>query len=121
MSTTHKTPPLIERMARALQAYVLTIDYMKRTVNPEEWETHGDWASLRAAADEVLALYEVQCNDVNDTRLILQTLPLPAALWWFIENVADDDRHRSDLFFLLRERMRNETPTQYAPEDSTDG
>lgn len=38
----------------------------------------------------------------------LQSLPLEHALWWFIENVTADDPHRTDYFFLLRERFRNE-------------
>ena len=33
-------------------------------------------------------------------------LPLIDALWWFIENVTDDDPQRNELFFRLRERMR---------------
>lgn len=36
------------------------------------------------------------------------TPPLVEALWWFIENVAVDDPERTDHFFALRERYRNE-------------
>lgn len=39
----------------------------------------------------------------------LQTLPLAEALWWFIENVNEDDSARTELFFYLRERKRNES------------
>ena len=37
----------------------------------------------------------------------LSTLPLTEALWWFIENMADDAEGRTDVFFSLRERMRD--------------
>lgn len=43
-----------------------------------------------AAAMEILA----SCSMVN-------------ALWWFIENVGDDDPNREAMFFHLRERMNN--------------
>lgn len=35
-------------------------------------------------------------------------LPLQEALWWFIENAQDDLCGRSEIFFALRERVRNE-------------
>jgi len=38
----------------------------------------------------------------------LQTLELPHALWWFIENIDADHKDRSDIFFYLRERVRTE-------------
>lgn len=36
----------------------------------------------------------------------LNTLNLPEALWWFIENINADDPHSTELFFYLRERVR---------------
>jgi hypothetical protein len=36
----------------------------------------------------------------------LDTLDLPTALWWFIENVTDETPGRSEIFFHLRERVR---------------
>lgn len=36
----------------------------------------------------------------------LASLPLPDALWWFIENVNADTPLRTEMFFALRERMR---------------
>lgn len=36
--------------------------------------------------------------------------PLVDALWWFIENVDSEDEHSSQLFFYLRERVRNLDP-----------
>lgn len=47
-------------------------------------------------------------NGMTDSELVLSTLPLVEALWWFIENVAPDDTERTTLFFLLRERYREE-------------
>jgi hypothetical protein len=43
-----------ELMRQALQAYVLTLDYMQRTVNAEEWATHGNWSRLAADANAAL-------------------------------------------------------------------
>jgi hypothetical protein len=39
----------------------------------------------------------------------LDTLPLAKALWWFIENVGQDDRKYTELFFYFRERVRAES------------
>lgn len=43
---------------------------------------------------------------VRTTKGYLATLPLVQALWWFIENVPTEHPHASELFFLLRKRMR---------------
>lgn len=43
----------------------------------------------------------------TETRDYLDTLPTTHALWWFIENVTDDDPIRTDVFFYLRERFRS--------------
>jgi hypothetical protein len=40
------------------------------------------------------------------------TLDLAAALWWFIENVTDEDPQRTETFFHLRERVRNSQPAR---------
>lgn len=42
----------------------------------------------------------------NTYRKYVADLPLQEALWWFIENMADDDPERQDIFFDLRERYR---------------
>jgi len=47
---------------------------------------------------------------LEETKSHLDWLPMANALWWFIENSNDDDPHRSELFFYLRERMRNHDP-----------
>lgn len=47
----------------------------------------------------------------------LGTLPMAQALWWFIENVNDDHADRQEIFFYLRERIRDHDPKadyQYA-------
>lgn len=38
----------------------------------------------------------------------LDRLPLALALWWFIEEVADEAPNRNAVFFYLRERVREE-------------
>ncbi len=38
----------------------------------------------------------------------LNTMNLKNALWWFIENIAEDDPSRTEIFFYLRERVRTE-------------
>lgn len=38
----------------------------------------------------------------------IRSIPLISAAWWFIENVAWDDPDRNELFFALRERVREE-------------
>lgn len=51
------------------------------------------------------ALMRVKIGD-GDNRFVeqLKSMPLPDALWWFIENVSDDVRARA--YFHLRERIR---------------
>lgn len=44
----------------------------------------------------------------TEKKAYLDTLSLPRALWWFIENAPDDDTIRTDIFFYLRERVRTE-------------
>ena len=46
----------------------------------------------------------------------MNSLPLAEALWWYIENIADEDPRRTDLFFYLRERVRGLKPPQPAWE-----
>jgi hypothetical protein len=38
----------------------------------------------------------------------LRMMPLPKALWWFIENNTDNLKNSTEIFFMLRERYRNE-------------
>ena len=46
-------------------------------------------------------------NRLNDLRGAGQELEkLMSDLWWFIENVNEDDPKRSENFFALRERVR---------------
>ena len=42
----------------------------------------------------------------NEQIAYLETLPLVLALWWWIENVTEDDPSRTETFFYLRERVR---------------
>lgn len=44
--------------------------------------------------------------NLRQTKDYLLDLPLVDALWWFIENVPTEHPHASELFFLLRKRMR---------------
>lgn len=48
--------------------------------------------------------------NLEQTKDYLNGLPLALALWWFIENSNEDDPHRSELFFYLRERVRTHDP-----------
>jgi hypothetical protein len=47
---------------------------------------------------------------LQDVVTYLDTLPLPEALWWFIENANDDATWRTEVFFHLRARIR-ESPS----------
>lgn len=46
----------------------------------------------------------------TEIKAYLDPLPLVDALWWFIENLNDDDPVQSEVFFYLRERVRGLTP-----------
>ncbi len=35
------------------------------------------------------------------------TVSLSDALWWFIENIDEEHPDKTDIYFYLRERMRN--------------
>ena len=43
----------------------------------------------------------------QETKDYLDTLPLHTALWWFIENAEWSEAPTSEVFFHLRERVRN--------------
>lgn len=47
-----------EAVAEALRDYMRLVAHLQRYTNPEEWETHGDWARLRANAERALAQYD---------------------------------------------------------------
>lgn len=74
------------------ESIALNMDFDPAT-NPEE-VTEVDMEWIVFPSDEV------------SDKEYLSSLPLTDALWWFIENVGDDHPERNDLFFLLRERMR---------------
>lgn len=42
----------------------------------------------------------------EQTVTMLDKMELAHALWWFIENIGDDDPIKSRVFFHLRERVR---------------
>lgn len=42
----------------------------------------------------------------------LASLPLLDAVWWFVENVSEEDTRRTDYFFSLRQRMREQADDQ---------
>lgn len=44
--------------------------------------------------------------NTEETIDYLISLPTVYALWWFIENITDEDPRRSEIFFHLRERVR---------------
>lgn len=56
-------------------------------------------------ARKVLETFDKEHHDYSD---MLKGMPLVEALWWFIENVSEDDTSRNAYFFMLRERVRNE-------------
>jgi len=41
------------------------------------------------------------------TCAMLDKMVLSGALWWVMENITKDDPISSDVFFYLRERVRN--------------
>jgi hypothetical protein len=65
---------------------------------------------LRALAKEMERGLPPEPVTFDETKGHLEGLPLVAALWWFIENSNEDDPHRNELFFYLRERVRNLDP-----------
>jgi hypothetical protein len=51
-------------LVKALQGYQNTVRYLKRTTNPEEWESHGDWDKLERDATAAIERAEEdgKCN-----------------------------------------------------------
>jgi hypothetical protein len=64
----------------------------------EAWEHRKQWE--RSQVSDKSSTFE-------QSKAILDDLHLTNALWWFIENVDVDHADRNELFFYLRERMRN--------------
>ena len=44
----------------------------------------------------------------DEIKRYLFTLSLTEALWWYIENISQDDPAQSEVFFYLRARYRRE-------------
>jgi len=65
---------------------------------------------LRTMAKEMERGLPPEPVTFDETKGHLEGLPLVAALWWFIENSNEDDPHRNELFFYLRERVRDLDP-----------
>lgn len=65
---------------------------------------------LRALATELERGLPPKPMTFKEVTDYLNGRPLVDALWWFIENSNEDDPHRSELFFYLRERVRNLDP-----------
>lgn len=62
---------------------------------------------LYSAANKVMRISE-QAARLHAEEHTLRTLPLPQALWWYIENVSEGHLARTEFFFILRERVRTE-------------
>lgn len=48
----------------------------------------------------------------EDVKAMLEKLTIGEALWWFVENVAEDHPQRSSLFFYLRSRRAVEASAE---------
>lgn len=68
--------------------------------------THRDFRA--ALLDHDVDKGRKHWKDYREARDVAQRAQRGAyAAWWFIENVAQDDPARNDIFFELREIMRN--------------
>lgn len=91
------TESINEKLFKALQAYVLSVDYAKRRVNSEEWETHIDWANLENAAKAAMEEYA--------------SGPHGAERRWVMQVVVLSNEHLSkDTFDTLRNCFEEEFP-----------
>lgn len=98
----------------ALQALVECadryIDDLESGLADGTYEEEGDLEDVCAAVSEAEGALKAR----RDYTSYLSELPLTEALWWFIENVSDDDPLRADYFFSLRERVREESEAAHA-------
>jgi hypothetical protein len=63
MSTTTISTETFEALTSALRDYQLTVAYLQRTTNPEEWGEHGDWCTLQAAGQAAMDRLAVEQSD----------------------------------------------------------
>lgn len=83
----------------ALQAYVLTVDYGKSKVNPEEWESHLDWATLERNAKAAMEKHNAREERWEMRVVVISTAHLREATCnTFLANLAGDD---NDVIELL--------------------
>lgn len=68
----------------------------------EAW-CHADSGNRRAVERTFPGIFGPVDEDIQQ----LEGMDLIDALWWFIENVDNDNPNRSEMFFHLRERMRD--------------
>lgn len=89
------TESISQKLFTALQAYVLSVDYAKRKVNPEEWETHIDWANLERGAK--LAMDEYASGPHEEARrwvmqaVVLSTGHLSKGTFHTLRNCFDEE------------------------------
>jgi len=57
----------------------------------------------------VLPLWFFQILSPKSPMDTMNAMPLKDALWWFIENIDCDHPQRTELFFVLRERVREDS------------
>lgn len=66
------------KLANALRAFNLSIDYAKKKVNPEEWATHIDWLTLQGEAARALAEHDAAPPNVQAATYAAALVEQPA-------------------------------------------
>lgn len=62
--------------------------------------------NAHVAARRALDEYQEKVDAAQDDVEYVAGLPLVRALWWFIENIEAEHSRRNEIFFALRERVR---------------
>lgn len=96
------------------QEVTLTIEFDKDKPGVEgPGSPHFDWRKLVERPGrhwEVVGVrYGPELGTLAETIEYLDTKTLAMALWWVMEEIADEDPRGSDLYFYLRGRVRTET------------
>ncbi|NLA66716.1 MAG: hypothetical protein GX856_00435 [Gammaproteobacteria bacterium] len=79
-----------EGLAQALRNYQRLVTYLRRTTNPEEWATHGDWNRLFERGAKALDAYEKRPREVAQLTQDLTLTERPDG-WWLYDKVRGEN------------------------------
>jgi hypothetical protein len=109
MKATLENQPAYVRSALEQLAMNPKLRSMQGLTETMQQHAEFDPLHLHGAADVAVRIWRKEFTDEATVSVwmdYLKSVDLTTALWWFIEQTNEDTPGRSDIFFYLRERVR---------------